>query len=102
QQCILGRRVQWIAAQRGKIGDEDDRADGAGEILSNNRKGEPGGVVAEHGLPGESEIGESLRQPSDPEAGGKGIKARKRNARKTADQCRSKSHALYDCRIFVA
>src|SRR5262249_62195575 len=102
-QCYGDHRdLHSFPTRRSSDLDEDDRADRAREILGNDRKREPGGVVAEHGLPGESEIGESLRQTSDPEAGGKGINARKRPAGKTADQCRSESHALYDCRVFVA
>ena len=46
QQRVLRRGVQRVAAQRRQIGDEDHRADGAGEVLDDDGEGQPGDVVA--------------------------------------------------------
>ena len=40
QQRILRRRMQGIAAQRRQVGDEDHRADGAGEVLEHDGNGQ--------------------------------------------------------------
>ena len=63
----MGSGMQRVAAQRRKIGDKDDGADGAGEILGNDGEGQPGGVVTEYRLPGKRQIGEGLRQAADPQ-----------------------------------
>ena len=70
EQRVLRRRVQRVLAQRREIGDEDHRADRAGEVLRDDGEGRArqrrSPTTACHG---EREVGGRLQQPADPEAG---------------------------------
>src|SRR5207237_7963943 len=55
QQRVLCRGVQWIAAERGKIGDQRHRAESGGELFGGDGKGQPPDIASDDGLPGKGE-----------------------------------------------
>src|SRR5579883_3210955 len=88
EQRVLRGGMQRVAAQRREISDENHRADGAGEVLRDNSKGEPGGITADHRLPGERQGRDRLQRAADPEACRQREGAGNETAGKAADQGR--------------
>ena len=67
QQGVLRRRVQRIAAQRREVGDEDHRADGAGEILDHDGDGQRPGARRLTAEPDEGQVGDHLQDGAEPQ-----------------------------------
>ena len=73
------------------------------KFSSDDGEGQPGDVVADHGLPGEREIGGRLQDsPPIHRQVGERIGARDEAAGKAADQRGGEADALDDRGIFVA
>ena len=75
-----------VAAQRRQIGDEDHRADRAGEVLDDDGDGQRRHAGADPGQPGEDEVREHLHDAADPQRGGERHAARDGAAGEAADQ----------------
>ena len=86
EQGVLRGCVQRVAAERGKIGDENHRADGAGEILGDDGEGQHAAYSPHYRLPRKSEDRHCLQDAADPQTGGQRQRARDETAGKSAQQ----------------
>ncbi len=68
QERKLRRGMERILAKGGEVGDENDRAYGARELLGGNGEGEQCHVSADQGLPGEGQDRDRLEDGANPEA----------------------------------